>query len=134
MITIQENNNDMLLKYIYKSVNVSLYVFFGISLLDFLALTGISHLHRILPSIDSVIVTVMAFSGLLLFWLKIYFFWHKSNGERKLQNEQIQDLHIKNKLAEINANKIENEVYAFRSIINGMSKEDFDESESRMKP
>jgi len=97
----------------------------GVSLIEFMLILT-SNYHDLFSNVDNGIKTTFALFGLIYFGFKIYFYVHKSKGERKLQAQQIRSLEIEN-------NKKDIENYMFGTVLNELPKDEFERSKKRMQ-
>jgi len=106
------------------------YVFICVSGLSFLELLPIivtGNASMMFSNIDNGIKIASATVGLIYLSIRIYFFYHKSKGEIKLQHQQIRELEIRN-------NKTDLENFTFNRIISeNVTKDEYEMSKNRIK-
>lgn len=97
----------------------------GLSMIELVAILW-TNTNLIFSNVDNGTKALFSIAGLIYFALKIFFFYHKSTGERKLQAQQIRNLEIEN-------NKKDIENFMFGKELRDMKKEDFEESQKRLE-
>lgn len=117
----------MVLRLIKTFTEWTVYIIWGVNLIDFIALQGIGHIQRIFPSVNSDMTTVATFLGIAYFILTGWMKFDKHKTDKLQQLQTIRQLEISNHAKE-------NENFVLRQAIkDNLTIEQIKESEERLK-
>ena len=105
----------------------TVYVIWGVNVVDFVALQGIGHIQRLMPSVNSDLSTIATFLGICYFVLIGWMKWDKHKMDKKQQAQTIREMEIKN-------HKLENDNFVLRQAIkDNVTSEEYKKSADRLK-
>jgi len=125
-------NQTHKMKQVYIAIDSIFCFVWGLSLIELVVIT-FTNVNLIFSNVDNEIKALFSIAGLIYFGLKIFFYFHKSSGERKLQAQQIRTLIIENDNKEVEIKRKELENFMFGQALQEMPKNEFEESRKRLE-
>lgn len=130
----------MTLKYLYAVINYFFYCVSGLSIIEISSVVLLGHAQNYFPNVSDDIKTALAVVALFIGIAKLYVFITKSVLDRAMQRQEIISItqenekqRLDNNRQEIDNNRKDLQNYLFRHQIDGLGKDEIQESKNRLK-